>query len=144
MSYAEKTLSTEEKIVFSTKPSWIIFLQLVVWVILIVLMPIKKPFMAIGVFSIFSLLATYYCSEYTITNKRIIMKTGFFRRKIMETFLNRVEGLAVDQSIFGRLFNYGTITIIGVGGTRNHFTFVSHPLEFRKNVQQNLDHVAVK
>jgi len=49
--------------------------------------------------------------------------------------LGKVEGIGVDQTLFGRLLDYGTITVTGTGGTKEPFTNIAAPLEFRRQVQ---------
>ena len=43
--------------------------------------------------------------------------------------------MEVNQDIFGRLFNYGTILVIGTGGTKEPFALINDPLAFRRAVQ---------
>lgn len=71
-----------------------------------------------------------------VTNKRIIIKTGIISRKTFEMNLNKIETVNVDQSIFGRMFGFGTITVIGTGGTREEFPDIAKPTEFRKKFQE--------
>ena len=47
-------------------------------------------------------------------------------------FLEKVESIQVDQGIFGRLLDFGSITISGTGGDKSPVKNVSQPLEFRK------------
>lgn len=75
-------------------------------------------------------------SEFVITNKRVIMKTGFISRKTFEMNLQKIESVNVDQSLFGRLLGFGTVTIIGTGGSRELFTDISEPLIFRRKFQE--------
>ena len=37
------------------------------------------------------------------------------------------------------MLGYGTITLRGVGGTPDPFPNIAHPLEFRRQVQHQLD-----
>ena len=74
-------------------------------------------------------------SEFAVTNKRVIIKRGLVRRHTLELLLAKVESIEVDQSIAGRLFGYGSIVVIGTGGTRESFDNIARPLEFRKQVQ---------
>jgi uncharacterized membrane protein YdbT with pleckstrin-like domain len=75
-------------------------------------------------------------SEFVITNRRIIIKTGFISRKTLEMNLTKIESVNVDQGILGRILGYGTITIIGTGGTRESFHDISRPLLFRRKFQE--------
>ncbi len=78
---------------------------------------------------------TYMSDEFAITNKRVVIKVGFLRRRTVEMLLMKVEAIEVDQSILGRILNFGTIIVTGTGGTRELFRGISAPLEFRRQVQ---------
>jgi len=75
-------------------------------------------------------------SEFVITNKRVITKIGLISRKTFEMNLHKIESVHVDQSLFGRLLGFGTVTIIGTGGSRESFTDISEPLIFRRKFQE--------
>ncbi len=77
----------------------------------------------------------YVSSEFAVTDKRVIIKVGWIRRRTLETMLSKVEAIGVDQGIIGRLLGFGTITITGTGGTKEQFPDIAHPLEFRRQVQ---------
>lgn len=77
----------------------------------------------------------YTSSEFAVTNKRVIIKVGFIKRRTLETLLNKVEGIEVNQSVFARIVNFGTIAVTGTGGTREEFRNIAAPLEFRRQVQ---------
>ena len=81
-------------------------------------------------------------SEFAITNKRVLIKVGLVRRHSLELLLQKVEGIGVDQSVMGRILGYGTITVSGVGGTKESFRMISDPLEFRRQVQASLSAVS--
>ena len=74
--------------------------------------------------------------EFAITNKRVIVKIGWLSRRTLEMSLLKIETVGVDQTIFGRIFGFGTIKIIGTGGTHEVFPFIRNPLEFRKKFQE--------
>lgn len=77
--------------------------------------------------------------EMAVTNKRVTVKVGMMSRSTEEMMLTRIESIMVDQSLLGRMLNYGTITLRGVGGTPDPFPKIAHPLEFRRRVQHQLD-----
>ncbi|MEO7822975.1 MAG: PH domain-containing protein [Gemmatimonadaceae bacterium] len=77
----------------------------------------------------------YTTSEFAVTNKRVVIKVGWLRRRTVETMLSKVEGINVDQSVIGRLFGYGSIIITGTGGTQEPFRNIGAPFEFRRQVQ---------
>ena len=77
----------------------------------------------------------YTSSEFAVTDKRVVIKVGFIQRRTMETMLTKVEAIGVDQGILGRIFDFGTITVTGTGGTLESFKNIGDPLEFRRQVQ---------
>jgi hypothetical protein len=88
----------------------------------------------VGIFSAISHAITYKTSEFAVTNRRVIMKQGFIRRKTMELMLGKVDSLAVDQGIVGRIFGFGTVRV-AVATEKQSFSFLANPLEFRRQVQ---------
>src|SRR4051812_36534554 len=74
-------------------------------------------------------------SEFAVTDKRVVIKVGWIRRRTLETMLAKVEGVGVDQSLWGRLLGFGTIVVTGTGGTKEEFDRIADPLEFRRQVQ---------
>jgi uncharacterized membrane protein YdbT with pleckstrin-like domain len=60
---------------------------------------------------------------------------GVLQRRTLELLLTKVEAIAVTQSIAGQLFGCGTIMVTGTGGTREPFSNIRSPLEFRRAVQ---------
>jgi len=119
MGYVENHLIENEKIIYKANLHWVIFLT---WRALLTLF--IAPLMV------------RMTSEYAITNRRVIVKTGFISRQSFEMNLSRIESVEVDQSFWGRILGYGSITIIGTGGTRELFNNISNPLKFRKVFQQ--------
>ncbi len=78
-------------------------------------------------------------TEMAVTNKRVIIKTGLLRRRTFELLLSKVESIGVDEGILGRMLGYGTVVVRGTGGTPEPFSRVGHPLEFRRQVQQQIE-----
>ena len=74
-------------------------------------------------------------SEFSVTDQRVVIKVGFIRRRTVETMLGKVESIGVQQSLIGRLFDFGSILVVGTGGTQDNFNNISDPLEFRRQVQ---------
>jgi uncharacterized membrane protein YdbT with pleckstrin-like domain len=156
MSYIEENLLPSEEVQYRAKLHWIIHLSWIAWAILALALAItaltyrNTPTLSNTLFggaAICLLLAIVTgipswirasTSEFAVTNRRVLVKVGFIKRRTLELMLNKVELIGVDQTIWGRLFNYGTITITGTGGTHEPFTNISHPLEFRHNVQAHI------
>ena len=77
-------------------------------------------------------------TEVAISNKRVLIKTGFVSRKSIEVLLSKVESIGVDESALGRILGFGSVIVRGTGGTFETFTRIAHPNEFRKQVQQQI------
>ena len=76
----------------------------------------------------------FLCTEYGLTNKRLILKKGIIRIIVADIPVERIESIYCFQGIMGRIFNYGTIRINGIGGQTPVFFMVSHPYIFRRNI----------
>lgn len=77
-------------------------------------------------------------AEFAVTNKRVILKAGVVRKRTVEIFLNKIESVGVDQSLGARVLGYGTIVLRGTGGTLEPFDKIARPLEFRRQVQEQI------
>ena len=118
-NYVNNNLIREEKVEYETTYHWIIFFTLKSFLTLFIAPALQR-----------------WSDEFVITNKRVVIKTGLFSRKTFEMNLSKIESVNVDQSVWGRLLGYGSITIIGTGGTRESFDTIQKPLEFRKRFQE--------
>lgn len=90
---------------------------------------------ALGVEALILLTTT----EFAVTDRRVIAKTGFIRRHTLEMFLSKVESVAVRQTWLGRLLNAGTVTVTGTGGTKESFSAIDDPVGVRKKINQIIE-----
>jgi len=151
MSYIDDNLLPSERVLYRTQAHWIIFLFPLFWSgLAIYSLSIKynPVFTLVGyLFAIAALITwlqatiTFASSEFGLTDKRVIIKVGLIRRNTLETLLQKIEGLQVSQGIMGRIFNFGTITICGTGGSRDIFKNIDDPLAFRRAVQEQIHQV---
>ena len=74
----------------------------------------------------------YKTTELAITNRRVIAKFGFISRRTVELNIAKVESIQVDQTVMGRMFNFGTVLISGAGDPQAPIAGISDPLAFRK------------
>ncbi len=77
-----------------------------------------------------------FSTELVVTNQRVIAKTGFIRRTVSELNNDKIEGVDVDQSVAGRIFGYGTLTVRGTGGGTAPLNNIAKPIDFRNRVGQ--------
>lgn len=114
-SYVDNNLSRDEKVIYEAHYHWKIWIELSS-IFTLFLRPLIKT----------------KTDEFVITNKRVIMKTGLISRNIFEMTSSHIESINVDQTIMGRIFNYGTVIIVGSGGTRESFADIAAPVKFRR------------
>jgi uncharacterized membrane protein YdbT with pleckstrin-like domain len=88
-------------------------------------------FLAVGLVQFLSAWIRRTTTEIAITDRRIIFKQGFLRRRTMEMNMNKVETVDVLQSIPGRLLNYGTIIIRGTGSSYEPLRLINNPIIIR-------------
>ena len=144
-SYVSSHLDPGESVVYETRLHWIVYLGsvLVIGVGLVFALPgvpgqaaAGLAILAVGLISLLAAWVRQVSSEFAVTNKRVIIKTGFLSRRTIELNMSKVESIQVDQGIFARLLNYGTITVIGTGGAKEPFVLIDDPISFRHAVQQ--------
>lgn len=150
MSYLDDHLLPGEHIVYRARLHWTIFLTSIVVVLLgvalAILLQIVEPaywYAALALAGVGLLLAIgpavrYLTSEFAVTDKRVLGKLGFIERESKETLLSKVEAIAIDQGVIGRILGFGTVTITGTGGTQELFPRISEPLEFRRRIQSQI------
>ena len=73
-------------------------------------------------------------TEIAVTDRRIILKRGLIQRHTIEINMDKVESVDVDQSILGRIFDYGTVTVHGTGTGIEPLRNVSAPIALRNAV----------
>jgi uncharacterized membrane protein YdbT with pleckstrin-like domain len=78
-------------------------------------------------------------TEMAVTNRRVVIKMGLAGRRTIEMLLNKIESIEVSETAFGRILGYGTIVVIGTGGTLEPFHKMAHPLAFRSQVQEQIE-----
>lgn len=148
MSYIDTHLLSNEKVLYRAKLHWIIFvLPGALAFLALILIAMQLSFfvmmgyllLAVAGLTWLDAVITYYTTEFGLTSKRVLLKTGFIRRNSLEILLPRIESIQVHQSLIGRMLDYGTIIISGTGGSKDPFSRIAEPLLFRRKVQEQLE-----
>ncbi|MBI5320685.1 PH domain-containing protein [Bradyrhizobium sp.] len=150
--YIDENLQPGEKVLYSTNAHWIFFLPAVgLWMLAAVflalsgMVPVGSPLIVAcwalaGIVALFALYRTvtawfqHWTTETDVTNLRVVHKTGFINRQTFEMSLDKIESVDVEQSIPGRIFGYGNVTITGVGKSEEKLATVTSPLAFRNAI----------
>lgn len=149
MGYIDKNLLPDEQIIFRTKKHRIIFFYPVVWLIISVFATIYMkdnfilsrliflPWVA-GAFFWASVALDYFSSDFAITNKRVMMREGFFYRHANEMRISTIAQVNVDQSPLGQILGYGIVTIHAFGA-QDGYNMIDKPFEFQRAAQLEMD-----
>jgi uncharacterized membrane protein YdbT with pleckstrin-like domain len=150
VGYVERHLLPNERVLYKTRLHWVLFLKpaLVVLAGLVLAGVLTRvpdqPSLwyagaAVAVAGLIWWLVRYVelmTSEFAVTTSRLIFKTGLIARYTTELLLVKAESIGVAQSLPGRILNFGDLTVIGTGGTKEVFQRVRDPIGFRNYVQQ--------
>jgi uncharacterized membrane protein YdbT with pleckstrin-like domain len=147
--YIDEILQPGEKVLYSTNAHWIFYLPaMVAWVVALVLIAASlavPPMAVLGLpaAAVVAAVALYFTvqgwfhrltTETDVTDRRVVHKTGFIKRRTFEIALDKIESVDVEQTILGRIFNYGDVTIMGVGEGKQTISTIASPLSFRSAI----------
>lgn len=147
MGYIQKNLMQNEQVVYEARLHKIVFLA-----------PCFIAFCALGILFISSfswtvrliLLFAVWLGAfiwgvnihggklYVVTTRRLIFKRGIIRRRSLELMLRKCEGIQIEQSILGRILNYGTV-LVTTGEATNRYDYVQSPLKFSTCINQQIE-----
>ena len=132
MSYIDDSLIEGEVLVHRGRIAWwSVFWLLFLGVLTLVLV--------VGLVFLVMAWVRVRSTEIAITNKRIIAKFGFIKRHTVEINLDKVESLRVEQGLWGRFLNFGTIYVSGAGSAVAPFPDIADPLVFRRKFMEATD-----
>ncbi len=167
MSYIEATLVPGETVVYRTRLHWIVMLRHIL--LALVLFAVSGALLSYylhhpqlgntdkhltaggaaalllcGLVAIVAGAVRRNATEMAVTTRRVVVKQGLMSRKTIEMLLNKIETIEVSEPMTGRMLGYGSITMVGTGGTSEPFHKIAHPLQFRGEVQQQLEKLATR
>ena len=124
-SYVASVLATGENVVYETRLHWKIYIVPIVffWLIL-------PPILAF---------ITRRTSEFAVTSKRVIVKTGFISRKAFDTSLDKIEGIFIEQSICDRILGCGTVIVRGTGSHFQPIKDIADPFTFKRMIDEAVE-----
>ncbi|HEX8029368.1 MAG TPA: PH domain-containing protein [Vicinamibacterales bacterium] len=149
--YIDDILQPGEKVLYSTNAHWIYFLPAIIgWIAAVIflvasgMVPGGPPaLVCLSLAAIAALVALFktatawfhrWTTETDVTNFRVVHKTGFIQRQTSEMSVDKVESVDVNQSILGRMLNYGDVTVLGVGEGGKTLDVIASPLSFRNAI----------
>jgi uncharacterized membrane protein YdbT with pleckstrin-like domain len=149
--YIDEILQPGEKVLYSTNAHWSFYLPAIgTWIVAALLLVVSGmvlvpalTLMCWAAAVVVAVVALYltakawfhrWTTETDVTDRRVVHKTGFIKRRTFEMALDKIESVDVSQSILGRLLNYGDVTILGVGEGKETISAIASPLAFRNSI----------
>ena len=144
MGYVSDSLGPDEQIVHQAHLHWFVYARPVM--ALIVALGITVALPQIGALLVLAaaiwLGVAYILSratELAVTTRKVVGKWGLIARSTIEQRLEKVDSISVDQSLVGRIVNYGDVTIHGTGISSTPVKMIADPLTFRRKVEQAIE-----
>jgi uncharacterized membrane protein YdbT with pleckstrin-like domain len=151
MGYAEKVLQPGETIAYRARLHWIIYLAGMVLILAAIACAVAAVVLKVesirlglmlaavialflGLFQMVRAWLVAVNTEIIVTSRRVIYKTGFISRNTVEMNLDKVESVLVQQGIPGRMLDFGTVIIRGVGAGLEPVDNIGAPLELHRHV----------
>jgi uncharacterized membrane protein YdbT with pleckstrin-like domain len=145
MSYVNDNLIVSEDVLFQTRQHWIRLVGPAILAACMLSLSLICAFQEAPAFGTVALLTfllavivvgvsflRWKATEYAVTNKRLIVKSGILTHNSEEIMVDKIESIGVDQGVWGRILDYGTLVLRGTGSTFEPFLYVPSPMEFRK------------
>jgi len=149
--YIDDILQPGEKVLYSTNAHWIFFLPAIAgWVVTLVFLVLSRMvetdtlvLLCLSMAAIAAIFALYktatawfhrWTTETDVTNLRVVHKTGFIKRQTIEMSLDKIASVNVEQSVMGRILNYGDVKLSTVGEAEEEISMLTSPLTFRNAI----------
>jgi uncharacterized membrane protein YdbT with pleckstrin-like domain len=148
MGYVETLLAESEEIILKTRRHWMVlarsFLANAVLLILIIILALAT-FTFLGPGGLFATVLfiipvaafsrdylDWWYEEYIVTNRRVIQAEGIINKHVIDSSLEKVNDVVLDQSFLGRLLDYGDIQILTASeGGVNRLHQIAAPVKFK-------------
>ena len=146
MSYIQNNLQAGEEIKYKADIHWYIFAYPVILLLLSVFFSSAQTgffhyvslfLLLSGLFQLIKRILLKMGTEYVVTNKKVILKSGILSRDALELVLNKCEGIRINQGLMGRMLGFGSI-VVTTGGVTNKFDFITNPIKFRNEINAQI------
>lgn len=146
MSYIQNNLQAGEEIKYKADIHWYIFAYPVILLLLSVFFSSAQTgffhyvslfLLLSGLFQLIKRILLKMGTEYVVTNKKVILKSGILSRDALELVLKKCEGIRINQSLMGRMLGFGSI-VVTTGGVTNKFDFITNPIKFRNEINAQI------
>ncbi|MEJ2555516.1 MAG: PH domain-containing protein [Anaerolineae bacterium] len=151
MGYSESLMGREENIVFMTRQQWIVLVGSVVvngfflaaivaadaalnlssaGTTLLTLLPLVLLIIPLTRLAIRFL--NWWNEQYIITNRRVVQTEGVINKHVIDSSLEKVNDVVLNQSVLGRVLGYGDLEILTASEFGvNRFGHITQPVRFK-------------
>ena len=91
-----------------------------------------------GLAAFVSIMGPIWATEIGVTNQRLIYKRGLVARATKEVELRCIEVVDLEQSLLGRLLDYGRVGVHGTGVADIVLPSMADPLGLRRALQDGI------
>jgi uncharacterized membrane protein YdbT with pleckstrin-like domain len=100
--------------------------------LLIPLLIVGALFIIVPLFTMVRDLLIWWNKQYVVTNRRVMQLSGIINKNVIDSSLEKVNDIKMEQSVFGRLFGYGDIEILTASELGvNLFRRIGDPIRFK-------------
>jgi len=143
MSYVQEVLQPGEELKYQGIIHWVTYLHGIAWLLAALIVWIIVPaswserfvvraviivLATAGVFWLGRAAFHIWITEIAVTNRRVIYKCGLVSRTTAEMHMDKIESVKIDQSILGRIFDYGKVTVQGTGAGTGSLGKIDEPI----------------
>ena len=156
-SYLESLLGENEEILLITRQHWFLLvsatlLEIVFSIVIIVGVTLALPFFPLaglgyivlvlpvgrGLYDFFK----WWNVQYVVTNRRVIHLAGVVNKNVTDSSLEKVNDVKMEQSFFGRIFDYGDVEILTASELGiNRFQRIGDPVRFKTAMINAKEHL---
>lgn len=146
-SYVQSLMGDMERIVLVTRQHWFvllsrIFLEIVLILVLVAGFLAASIYYPIAVYGFILVLVPligmirdiliWYNRQCIVTNRRVMQISGVFSKNVVDSSLEKVNDIKMNQSFFGRLFDYGDVQILTASELGiDLFQQIANPIKFK-------------
>ena len=148
MGYVESILQPDEQVLSVGKMHWVVYLPGIVTIAIglallfvgadtVAAIPLRfigAGLIFLGMVSLFRAWVEQVTTEIAVTTRRVIQQQGLIRRQTGEMNMDKVESVQVEQTILGRLLDYGSISVRGTGSGIEGLHHIAGPLAVRSAI----------
>jgi uncharacterized membrane protein YdbT with pleckstrin-like domain len=148
MSYVQRVLQPGEQVRHISSIHWIVYwpgVAVALVAVVVYWLGWQYAAYALALVAVVLLIQQWFqwwVTEIAVTNRRIIYKTGLVRRQTNEMNMDKVESVKIDQSILGRMLDYGNVMMLGTGEGFETLRTIASPIELRNSIITGTAHKA--